>query len=137
MRARYERAGVSADVVPFVADMARAYAECDVMICRAGASTIAELAAAGVPAVLVPYPHAVDDHQTCNARFLSDRGAAILIPQAELTAERLASLLRELTRDKLLDMARAARAAGKPDATQVVAEACMGMPPSRRGWQDR
>ena len=125
VRERYARAAVEAEVLPFVADMARAYAECDVMICRAGASTIAELAAAGVPAVLVPYPHAVDDHQTRNARFLSERGAAILIPQAELTAQKLAGLLSELTRERLLEMARAARAAGKPDATRIVAEACM------------
>ena len=121
----YTRAAVSAAVVPFIDDMARAYAEADVMICRAGASTIAELAAAGVPSVLVPYPYAVDDHQTQNARFLSERGAAVLIPQSELTPEHLATLLSGFTREKLLAMARAARAAGKPDATRVVAEACM------------
>lgn len=127
VRGRYAAAGVPADVLPFIADMARAYAEADVMICRAGASTIAELAAAGVPAVLVPFPHAVDDHQTHNARFLSERGAAVLIPQSALTADRLAELLATFTRDKLLAMARAARDAGKPDATRAVAEACMGL----------
>jgi UDP-N-acetylglucosamine--N-acetylmuramyl-(pentapeptide) pyrophosphoryl-undecaprenol N-acetylglucosamine transferase len=95
------------------------------MICRAGASTIAELAAAGVAAVLVPFPSAVDDHQTQNARFLSERGAALLIPQNELTPERLARLLAEFTRDKLLAMAKRARLVGRPQATRAVAEACM------------
>ena len=121
----YRLAAVDAAVVPFIPDMAAAYASVDVMICRAGASTIAELAAAGVPSVLIPYPHAVDDHQTRNARFLTDRGAAVLIPQSELSAEKLSTLLATLTREKLLAMARAARAAGKPDAARAVAEACM------------
>ncbi|MGZ8155653.1 MAG: undecaprenyldiphospho-muramoylpentapeptide beta-N-acetylglucosaminyltransferase [Burkholderiales bacterium] len=125
VRESYAQAGVAANVLAFIEDMAASYAAADLMICRAGASTIAELAAAGVPAVLVPFPHAVDDHQTHNARFLSERGAAILIPQAELTAEKLAGLLAELNRDKLLNMAKAARAAGKPEATRAVAEACM------------
>jgi UDP-N-acetylglucosamine--N-acetylmuramyl-(pentapeptide) pyrophosphoryl-undecaprenol N-acetylglucosamine transferase len=126
VRANYERAGVSADLWPFfVEDMAQRYAEADVVICRAGASTISELAAAGVPALLIPFPYAVDDHQTTNARFLADRGGAVLIPQSELTPEKLAALLAQFDRAKLLAMAQAARAAGKPDATQVVAEACM------------
>ena len=125
VRANYERAAVHAETVAFVDDMAARYAEADVLICRAGASTIAELAAAGVPAVLIPFPYAVDDHQTRNARFLSERGGALLVPQSELTPRRLADLLAAFDRDKLLAMARAARAAGKPDATQAVAEACM------------
>ena len=126
VRANYERAGVGADLWPFfVEDMAERYAEADLLVCRAGASTIAELAAAGVAAVLVPFPYAVDDHQTTNARFLSERGGAVLIPQSELTPEKLAGLLATLDREKLLAMARAARAAGKPDATRTVAEACM------------
>lgn len=125
VRANYQRAGVDAEMPAFIDDMAARYAEADLLICRAGASTIAELAAAGVPSVLVPFPYAVDDHQTHNARFLSERGGAILIPQAELTAARLAGLLAQFDRDKLLAMALAARAAGKPDATQAVAEACM------------
>jgi UDP-N-acetylglucosamine--N-acetylmuramyl-(pentapeptide) pyrophosphoryl-undecaprenol N-acetylglucosamine transferase len=79
--------------------------------------------------VLVPFPHAVDDHQTANARFLADQGAAILLPQRELTPERLAGLLRELDRAKLLQMARAARALGKPDAARVVAQRCMELAP--------
>jgi len=125
VRANYERAGVGAEMLAFIDDMAARYAAADLLICRAGASTIAELAAAGVPAVLIPFPHAVDDHQTHNARFLSERGGAVLIPQSELTPARLAELLAQLDREKLLVMARAARAAGKPDATRVVAEACM------------
>jgi UDP-N-acetylglucosamine--N-acetylmuramyl-(pentapeptide) pyrophosphoryl-undecaprenol N-acetylglucosamine transferase len=125
VRANYERAGVEAETLAFIDDMAARYAAADLLICRAGASTIAELAAAGVPAVLIPFPYAVDDHQTHNARFLSERGGAVLIPQPELTPEKLADLLSQLNREKLLIMARAARAAGKPDATRVVAEACM------------
>ena len=127
VRASYSDARVAAEVLPFIDDMAKRYADADVLICRAGASTIAELAAAGVAAVLIPFPHAVDDHQTHNARFLSERGAAVLIPQAELTPERLAALLAQFDRRKLLEMACAARAAGKPDATAAVAEACMGL----------
>ena len=125
LRANYERAAVRAETVAFIDDMAKRYAEADLVICRAGASTIAELAAVGVPAVLVPFPHAVDDHQTHNARFLADCGGAILIPQTELTPERLADLLTQCDREKLLKMARASRTAGKPDATRAVAEACM------------
>ena len=127
LRERYANAGVAADVLPFIEDMAATYAAADLMICRAGASTIAEIAAAGVASVLVPFPHAVDDHQTRNARFLADRDAAILIPESELTAEKLAGLLARLDREKLLAMAQAARAAGKPEATRAVAEACMAL----------
>ena len=89
-----------------------------------GALTVAELSAAGVASVLVPYPHAVDDHQTANARFLSDAGAAILLPQSELNAERLAKLFLELTRGKLEEMAVKARAVGHADATERVAGVC-------------
>lgn len=127
LKANYAKAGVAADARAFIDDMAAAYAASDLVICRAGASTIAELAAAGIAAVLVPFPHAVDDHQTVNARFLSDRGAAVLIPQKELTPERLAQLLSTLDRVRLVAMAQAARAVGKPDATKAVAEACMEM----------
>jgi len=125
VRGNYERAGVEGEMLAFIDDMAARYAAADLLICRAGASTIAELAAAGVPAVLIPFPYAVDDHQTHNARFLSERGGAVLMPQSELTPATLADLLARLDREKLLVMARAARAAGKPDATRVVAEACM------------
>ncbi|MDP1537313.1 MAG: glycosyltransferase, partial [Burkholderiales bacterium] len=96
----------------------------DVVICRAGALTIAELAAAGVASILVPFPFAVDDHQTHNARFLSERGAAVLLPQTGLSAEKLAQLLHELSREKLSAMAQLARASAKPDAAEHVARVC-------------
>lgn len=123
----YAQAGVSADIRPFLDDMAEQYASADVLICRAGALTVAELAAAGVASVLIPLPSAVDDHQTHNARFLSGHGAAVLLPQAELNAERLAQLLRGFDREKLLAMATAARSLAKPDATQAVAQVCAAL----------
>ena len=125
LRANYEKAGVQADIRPFIDDMAWEIAWCDLMVCRAGALTLAEVTAAGVASVLVPYPHAVDDHQTHNARHLAGHGAAILLPQPQLTAQSLAEILRGMTRGKLLDMAQAARALAKPDATADVAQACM------------
>jgi UDP-N-acetylglucosamine--N-acetylmuramyl-(pentapeptide) pyrophosphoryl-undecaprenol N-acetylglucosamine transferase len=125
LRAAYAAAGVQGELTPFIDEMARRYAEADLVICRAGAMTIAELAAGGVASVLVPFPHAVDDHQTANARFLADQGAAILLPQADLTPEKLAALLRTLDRPQLLEMARKARSLGKPDAARIVAERCM------------
>jgi UDP-N-acetylglucosamine--N-acetylmuramyl-(pentapeptide) pyrophosphoryl-undecaprenol N-acetylglucosamine transferase len=125
LRAAYAVAGAEAELLPFIDDMAARYAQADLVICRAGALTVAELAAAGVACVLVPFPHAVDDHQTGNARFLSEAGAAILLPQKELTPEKLASLLREFTREKLAEMAVKARALAKPEATRAVAEVCM------------
>ena len=122
---RFSRqAGVQADIRPFRDDMAGCYANADVVICRAGALTIAELAAAGVASILVPFPFAVDDHQTHNARFLSERGAAWLLPQGELSAEKLAQLLQELTREKLAAMAQQARSVAKPDAALAVARVC-------------
>ena len=123
--ANYQRAGVTATLTPFITDMAAQYAESDLIICRAGASTIAELAATGIASVLVPFPHAVDDHQTSNARFLAERGAAVLVPQSEFTPHKLAGLLRGFTREALLGMAQQARSVSKPDATRMVAEACM------------
>ena len=120
----YRQAAVQADIQPFLDDMAACYANADVVICRAGALTIAELAAAGVASILIPFPFAVDDHQTHNARFLSERSAALLLPQSELSAEKLAQLLRELTREKLLAMAQQARSVAKPDAAQRVAQVC-------------
>ena len=128
----YAAAGVAGELVAFVDDMAARYAEADIVICRAGATTVAELAAAGVASVLVPYPYAVDDHQTANARFLSEQGAALLVPQASLTPERLAELLRSLDRGRLLDMARKARALGKPGAAREVAERCVQLAEGRR-----
>jgi len=124
LRAAYSAAGVEADVVAFIDDMARAYADADIVVCRAGATSVAEIAAAGVASVLVPFPYAVDDHQTTNARLLSDVGAAILLPQTELSPERLSRLLLDLDRNRLLEMARCARLLGKPDAAQSVARIC-------------
>jgi UDP-N-acetylglucosamine--N-acetylmuramyl-(pentapeptide) pyrophosphoryl-undecaprenol N-acetylglucosamine transferase len=123
----YAEARVDADIRPFLDDMANQYANADVLICRAGALTIAELAAAGVASVLIPLPIAVDDHQTHNARFLSEHGAAVLLPQKELSAERLAQLLRGFSRERLLTMAQAARSLAKPDATQAVAQVCVAL----------
>ncbi len=125
LRQGYAAADVRAEALAFIDDMASRYGAADVVICRAGALTVAELACAGVASILVPFPYAVDDHQTANAKFLSARGAAILLPQAELSAERLADLLRGLTRERLLEMAESARALGKPDATEAVARVCM------------
>jgi UDP-N-acetylglucosamine--N-acetylmuramyl-(pentapeptide) pyrophosphoryl-undecaprenol N-acetylglucosamine transferase len=122
--ALYQEAGVQADVQPFIEDMAASYANADLVICRAGALTVAELAAAGVASLLVPYPFAVDDHQTHNARFLSSQGAAVLLPQSELNADSLAQLLGELTRDKLMAMAQQARSLAKPEAAVTVANVC-------------
>jgi UDP-N-acetylglucosamine--N-acetylmuramyl-(pentapeptide) pyrophosphoryl-undecaprenol N-acetylglucosamine transferase len=120
----YREAGIEARVVTFIENMAGAYADADLVICRAGATTVAELAAAGVASVLVPFPSAVDDHQTANARHLSDSGAAVLLPQSELTPRRLCDLLLGFTRERLLQMATRARALGKPDAARQVADCC-------------
>ena len=115
-RASYAQAGVRADVRPFIEDMSEAYGWADLVICRAGALTVSELAAVGVGAILVPFPSAVDDHQAYNAQYLVREGAAVLIPDRELTAERLASELQRLCagRGKLLAMAERARSLAKP-----------------------
>ncbi len=128
-RAAYAEAGFTADVSAFIEDMARAYADADLVICRAGALTISELAAVGVASVLVPFPAAVDDHQTCNAQFLVREGAAVLIADRDLTAERLATTLRELCADrgKLLAMAERARLVAKPRAAEDLAAVCLEM----------
>lgn len=115
----------SIELVPFIDDIATAYAQADVVICRAGAMTIAEIAAVGVAALFVPFPFAVDDHQTGNAAFLADQGAAVLIQQRDLDATRLANWLAGLTRATLAEMAEKARALAKPDATAQVARVCM------------
>jgi len=127
LRLNYSNAKVEGYLVAFIEDMARAYAEADLVICRAGAMTIAELSAAGAASVLVPFPHAVDDHQTANARFLAEKAAAILLPQHELSPETLSTLLRSLDRKRLLEMASKARGLGKPDATRMVADRCVEM----------
>jgi UDP-N-acetylglucosamine--N-acetylmuramyl-(pentapeptide) pyrophosphoryl-undecaprenol N-acetylglucosamine transferase len=123
LKANYAAAGVPAHCVAFIEDMAGAYEWADLVICRAGALTVAELAAAGVASVLVPYPHAVDDHQTANAQFLVNAGGAVLLPQNELTAEIIARLVSE-ERSQLLQMAMQARSQAKPDATAEVAHIC-------------
>jgi len=127
LRQNYRDSDVEGDLVAFIDDMAGAYGDADLVICRAGATTIAELSAAGIASILIPYPHAVDDHQTANARYLADAGAAELIPQSDLTPERLAALFLELNRAKLVDMAERARSLGKPAAAIEVADICEGM----------
>ena len=124
LRANYAAAGVEAVVCDYIEDMADAYRTCDFAICRAGAMTVAELACAGVPAVLVPFPFAVDDHQTGNAEFLSTAGAAWLVQQKDLSAEKLAALMSGLDRDTLAAMSEKALSLAKPDATRQVADIC-------------
>ena len=123
-KAQYAARGVEGEVVEFIDDMPTAWGWADLAICRAGALTVAELAAAGVPAVLVPFPAAVDDHQAANARYLSEADAAWLIRQDDLEAASLASLISKLTRDDLLEKALRARALSRPEAAADVAAAC-------------
>jgi UDP-N-acetylglucosamine--N-acetylmuramyl-(pentapeptide) pyrophosphoryl-undecaprenol N-acetylglucosamine transferase len=130
-RSAYARAGVRADVRPFIADMAEAYAWADLVVCRAGALTVSELAAVGVGAVLVPFPGAVDDHQAHNAQYLVRESAAVMIADRELTAERLAAELERLCmgRGKLLAMAERARQLATPHAADELAEVCLALIP--------
>jgi UDP-N-acetylglucosamine--N-acetylmuramyl-(pentapeptide) pyrophosphoryl-undecaprenol N-acetylglucosamine transferase len=123
LKANYAVAGVPAHCVSFIEDMAGAYEWADLVICRSGALTVAELAAAGVASILVPFPHAVDDHQTGNARFLVNVGGAFLLPQAELTPEAIA-LIRNYSRGQLLEMAEKARSLARPDAADELADVC-------------
>ncbi|AMX02063.1 undecaprenyldiphospho-muramoylpentapeptide beta-N-acetylglucosaminyltransferase [Microbulbifer thermotolerans] len=125
-REAYRQAGVEAEVTPFIADMAAAYGAADLIICRAGALTVSEIAAAGVGAIMVPFPFAIDDHQTKNGEWLAQAGAAIVIQQEDLDAEKLAMLLKTLFAEpeKLLAMAEAARRVAKTDATARVLDAC-------------
>jgi UDP-N-acetylglucosamine--N-acetylmuramyl-(pentapeptide) pyrophosphoryl-undecaprenol N-acetylglucosamine transferase len=122
----YRAAGVDARVTDFLHDMSEAYGWADLVLCRAGALTVSELTSAGVGAILVPFPHAVDDHQTHNARFLSEAGAACLLPQGQLDPERLAALLGQFCTDRprLLQMAQTARGLARPMATERVAQVC-------------
>lgn len=128
-RKRYAQLGVEAEITDFIDDMAEAYEWADLVICRSGALTVAELAAAGLASIMVPYPYAVDDHQTANAKYLSNAEAAILMPQDEMTKETLAELLEDLcsNRDKLIEMGFKARALAKPQATAEVAAICAEM----------
>jgi UDP-N-acetylglucosamine--N-acetylmuramyl-(pentapeptide) pyrophosphoryl-undecaprenol N-acetylglucosamine transferase len=120
----YRAAGVLAEVVDFIDDTAGAFAQADLVLCRAGASTVTELAAVGAAALFVPLPSAVDDHQSANARYLADAGAAWLLPQSELTPQRLAHLLRGMDRAELLQRANAARALARTGATESIVAAC-------------
>ncbi|MBS0380180.1 MAG: undecaprenyldiphospho-muramoylpentapeptide beta-N-acetylglucosaminyltransferase [Proteobacteria bacterium] len=126
-RLSYAQAGVRADVRPFIEDMSEAYAWADLVICRSGALTVSELAAVGIAAVLVPFPNAVDDHQTYNAQYLVREGAAVLVSDRELTEERLAAELERLCagRGKLLAMAERARLLAKPRAADELAASCL------------
>jgi UDP-N-acetylglucosamine--N-acetylmuramyl-(pentapeptide) pyrophosphoryl-undecaprenol N-acetylglucosamine transferase len=131
LRAAYAQAGVAAECVPFIADMAERYAEADFVICRGGAITVAELAAVGIGALIVPLPGAIADEQSANARFLVDAGAAQMVAQRELTVPRLVAVLGGLRRDQLLAMAEAARALGRVDAVDRVADACIAVQGAR------
>ena len=121
VRALYREVGVDAEIVAFISDMPARYAAADVVVCRAGAITVSELAAAGVASMLVPLVASTTSHQRDNAQYMAANGAAIHLPQSEFRPSRLADLLRSLTRDRLLAMAVAARSVGKPDATRMVA----------------
>jgi UDP-N-acetylglucosamine--N-acetylmuramyl-(pentapeptide) pyrophosphoryl-undecaprenol N-acetylglucosamine transferase len=125
LRAAYAALGVTAECVAFLDDMAQRYAAADLVVARSGGLTVAELAAAGVGAILIPLPGAIADEQTHNAQFLVDAGAAVLIPQRELSPQRLAEQLSECSRERLLAMAKAARAVARSDAAERVAETCI------------
>jgi UDP-N-acetylglucosamine--N-acetylmuramyl-(pentapeptide) pyrophosphoryl-undecaprenol N-acetylglucosamine transferase len=124
LRANYAAAGVSALLTPFIDNTAKAFADADLVICRAGASTVTEMAAVGAAALFVPFPFAVDDHQTTNARFLVNQGAAWLVQQAELTAESLAEMLQKMQRSELMQRALQAKKMQKLDATDHMVVAC-------------
>ncbi|WP_179404924.1 undecaprenyldiphospho-muramoylpentapeptide beta-N-acetylglucosaminyltransferase [Burkholderia guangdongensis] len=130
LKSNYDAAGFTdptgggVRLVPFIDDMASAYAEADLVICRSGAMTVSEIAAVGVAALFVPFPYAVDDHQTTNAAFLAEAGAAVLVQQRDLSAELLADWLRGQSRASLAEMAERSRALAKPDATDEVARVC-------------
>jgi UDP-N-acetylglucosamine--N-acetylmuramyl-(pentapeptide) pyrophosphoryl-undecaprenol N-acetylglucosamine transferase len=120
----YAQAGVEAELTAFIDNPAQAMAQADLVICRSGASTVSEISAVGVAALLVPFPFAVDDHQTINAKFLSEHGAAWLAPQHTLAPQMLAHRLQTLSRDKLLEIATKAYELRKTNAAEKVAQAC-------------
>jgi len=124
LKSNYEKAGVAVDARAFIDDMAEMYAWADFVICRSGALTVAEVSAAGLGTLMVPFPFAVDDHQTTNAAYLAEAGAALLVKQNELSVEKLAGILSRLNREQCLNMARTARALGKPEATSNVSVIC-------------
>lgn len=121
----YQEAGVVADTRPYIEDMAGQYAWADFVICRAGALTVAEISVAGIGSLMLPFPFAVDDHQTTNAEYLVENGAALCMQDNTIDALQLAKILNELSREKCLEMAIKARALGKPEATADVARVCM------------
>lgn len=125
--ARYQQAQVAAEVVPFITDMAQAYRWADAVVCRAGALTVSELAATGRPSLLIPLPHAIDDHQTYNARFLAQAGAAVLLPQAQLTAALLAQRVSEILMSPhtLHAMGSSAHGLARPEATRLLVDLCL------------
>jgi UDP-N-acetylglucosamine--N-acetylmuramyl-(pentapeptide) pyrophosphoryl-undecaprenol N-acetylglucosamine transferase len=130
--ARYEKlksSGLEASAVAFIDDMPRAYAEADLLVCRAGATTIAELTVCKKPALLVPFPFAADDHQTVNARSMVQAGAALLFPEKDLTGEKLAGELRALDADRSLlsKMSRASGVLGRPEAAREIADVCVSL----------
>lgn len=124
LRANYAAAGVQAQLTPFIDDTAQAFADADIVVCRAGASTVTEVAAVGAAALFVPFPFAVDDHQTTNARFLVDAGGGWLVQQTQLTPAWLANFLTQTRRDALLERASKAHALRKTHATQEMVAAC-------------
>jgi UDP-N-acetylglucosamine--N-acetylmuramyl-(pentapeptide) pyrophosphoryl-undecaprenol N-acetylglucosamine transferase len=124
LRANYAAAGVTAELTPFIEDTAQAFADADLIVCRAGASTVTEIAAVGAAALFVPFPFAVDDHQTTNARFLSDAGGAWLVQQKELTPQSLADRLKSLQREQLMEMATQAKQMQKTEALAAMVAAC-------------
>ena len=125
LQTAYREHGVEAECCEFIDDMVSAYRDADLVVCRAGALTIAELTAAGVGALLVPYPYAVDDHQTANARFMVQAEAGLLLPQTQLTADKLAEIIGGLNREKCLEWAENARTLAMPGSAERVAEAAM------------
>lgn len=124
---RYREAGVEAEVLPFISDMAGAYSSADLVVCRAGALTVGELAASGLPSMLLPLPHAIDDHQTRNAEFLATAGAAVLLPQRNTDAQALAAQLSEvfMHSERLEQMGAAALQLARPQATTEVVDICL------------
>jgi UDP-N-acetylglucosamine--N-acetylmuramyl-(pentapeptide) pyrophosphoryl-undecaprenol N-acetylglucosamine transferase len=124
LRANYAAADVQAELTPFIDDTARAFAEADLIVCRAGASTVTEIAAVGAAAVFVPFPFAVDDHQTTNAKFLVDAGGGWLVQQRDLSPEWLADLMRKTSRPELIRLAMAAKSMEKTTATAEIVHAC-------------
>lgn len=124
LQANYQACGVDAALTPFIDDTAQAFAEADLIVCRAGASTVTEIAAVGAAAIFVPFPSAVDDHQTTNAKFLTDAGAGWLVPQPELTPQALADMIRKLDRAALLQTALKTKNMQKTGATEQIVAAC-------------